>query len=118
MLRCKRFDHESWGINHDFSGSNCESEHKSISQNLFITIICVSVVLIIALIFLVIIARRRKSQINDSLDIEDANNSMELDYYVDISDQVSRFPSNKSNYVDSSDRFIRLSNFENRLNSS
>ncbi len=69
------------------------------------------------IIFLVIIRKPRKIQINDSLDIEDANNSMELDMHVDISDKVSRVPSNKSNYVDTSDRFIRLSNFENRLNS-
>ncbi len=117
MFRCKRFDPDSWGINQLFSGSKCESEHKSFSQNLFITIICVSVFLIIALIFLVIIARRKKTKINDALHIEDPNNSMELDYYVDISDKVSRVPSNKSNFVDSTDRFIWLSNFENRLKS-
>jgi hypothetical protein len=108
LFRCKRFDPGSWGINQHFSGSKCESEQKSIAQNLFITIICVSVFLIIALILLVIIERRRKSQMNDSLDIEDAKNSMELDYYVEISDKALRVPSNKSNYVDTSDRFIRL----------
>jgi hypothetical protein len=64
-----------------------------------------------------VVITKKKSQINKALVTEDPNNSMELDYYVDISDKVSRVPSNKMNYVDTSDRFIRLSNFENRLNS-
>jgi hypothetical protein len=84
--------------------------HKSISQNLFITIICVSVVLIIALIVLVANARRRKSRINHPLDIEDTNNSTELDYYEEISDKVLRVPSNKINKDDTRGRFVRLSN--------
>ncbi len=78
--------------------------HKTYLSRLFVY----QCFLIFALIFLVIIGRQRKIQINDSLDIEDANNSMEHDMHVDISDKVSRVPSNKSNYVDTSDRFIRF----------
>jgi hypothetical protein len=62
LFRCRQIDINNWGIIENYSGSKCENTHKSISKNLFITLISSCGVMILIIIFINVKIRKQHTK--------------------------------------------------------